>query len=309
MKNLLIIGGAGFIGSSLVHKLAEKESFSIYVVEPERANIDRLSDLKDKITMLRTDIKNLVEIHNCLKEKQIDTIIHLASTLIPSSTLYAYQNELTDMIIPTYNIIKMASELKVKFVYFSSGGTIYGNKDTGIFKETDTLSPISYYGLSKLMVEQAILFEKRTSGLQYLILRPSNPYGPGQNLYSRQGLIAVSLGKILNNEPIEVYGDGTIIRDYIFIDDLSEIVFRLLTKGVEGQILNIGSGVGHSINEVIECLKCFFPDKAVNVLFKEARRSDVSAMILDTQKLFMFSPYTPLPLKEGIEKFITYIKK
>ena len=305
MKNVLIIGGAGFIGASIVRKLVETSNCSVFVLEPERANIDRLKGVI--ITLLHTDVKNQVEIYNCLLQNHIDTIVHLASTLIPSSTLFEFQNELNDIVIPTFNLMKMAAELKIKFVYFSSGGTIYGNKSTGIFKESDSLEPICYYGLCKLIIEQAILFEKRTSGLQYLILRPSNPYGPGQNLYGRQGLIAVSIGKIKRNEPVEVWGDGSIIRDYIYIDDLAEITCRLLMKGVEGQIINVGSGVGHSVNEVILCLQNHFP--SFDVQYFPGRLVDVPAMILDTQKLSMFCPFTSISLDEGISCFVKKIEE
>lgn len=308
MRKVLVIGGAGFIGSAIVHRLLNDKNYTVYVVEPERASIDRLSDVHEHIIILRTDIKNTVEIHECLKNNKIDTIIHLASTLIPSSTIYAYQNEINEVVLPTLNIIKIASQMDIKFVYFSSGGTIYGNKDTGIFKETDSLNPISYYGLSKLLLEETILFEKRTSGLQYLILRPSNPYGPGQNINGRQGIIAVSIGKIINNEPITVWGDGTVIRDFIYIEDLAEIVYKLIEKGVEGQIINIGSGVGYSINEIISYIESHLGQSA-EIKYEPGRNVDVPAMILDVKKLSMFCPFKLKNIDEGIKMFVNDIKK
>lgn len=307
-KNIMIIGGAGFIGSALVHMFVKKNVFSVVVIEPERANIDRLIDIVDKIKIIRTDIKNTIVIYDCIRNDKIDTIIHLASTLIPSSTLYAYQNELTNLITPTLDIIKIASEYNAKFVFFSSGGTIYGNKKSVKLKETDIPEPISYYGMSKHIIEQSIFFEHRTTGLKYLILRPSNPYGPGQNLYGRQGFIAVCLGKIINNVPIEVWGDGSVIRDYLYIDDLSEIVCHLLEKDLEYHVLNIGSGVGYSVNEVIECIKRHV-QAPFQVEYKEERNIDVSSMILDIHKLSLFCPYNPLSLDEGVGRFIKYLMK
>ena len=308
MKKILVIGGAGFIGSAIIHRLLEDNKYSVFVVEPDRANIDRLDDILDRIALLRTDIKNTVEIHDCLKTNGINTIIHLASTLIPGSTLYAYQNDINEVVLPTLNIIKIASQMKIRFIYFSSGGTVYGNNESGIFKETDSLNPISYYGLSKLFLEEAIQFENRTSGLRYLILRPSNPYGPGQNLKGRQGIIAVSIGKIINNEPISIWGDGSVIRDFIYISDLADIVYQLMEKEVEGKILNIGSGVGYSVNEIISCIERHLRQSAI-INYMPGRSVDVPAMILDINELLRICPYRGKTLDEGIELFINYAKQ
>lgn len=108
--------------------------------------------------------------------------------------------------------------LNIKTYY---GSTIYGvNKKEG-FSESDNTEPISYYGQSKLILEESIMLEGRRQGLNYLILRPSNPYGMGQNTYGKQGLIAACIGHILNGEKITIWGDGSVIRDYIHINDLS----------------------------------------------------------------------------------------
>ncbi len=103
----------------------------------------------------------------------------------------------------------------IEFVFLSSGGTVYGVKG-GVISENEPVAPISYYGLSKVQIEDLINFYHRRYNLNYLILRPSNPYGFGQNLYGKQGLIAVIIGKILSKESIVVFGDGTTIRDYIY---------------------------------------------------------------------------------------------
>ena len=105
-----------------------------------------------------------------------------------------------------------------------NGGTINGNhKINGVYIETDKLKPINYYGLSKLQLEELIKFECANKSLNYLILRPSNPFGRFQNIFGKQGLIPVVIGKVLNNEVIDIWGDGSIIRDYIPIEFLANI--------------------------------------------------------------------------------------
>ena len=176
------------------------------------------------------------------------------------------------------------------------------------FSEKDPKEPISYYGLSKQMIENSLQFEHRTAGLQYLVIRPSNPYGHGQNLFGKQGLIAVSIGRILSGEPITVWGNGCAIRDYIYIDDLSEAFCLLLQKGVVNEIVNIGSGKGVSINEIISILK-EVTEEEVKVEFVESRKADVSNMILNITKLKTYIPELKLTdLKEGIANFYSIEK-
>ena len=205
--------------------------------------------------------------------------------------------------------MEVCAQRHITFVYFSSGGTVYGNRtDLKPFVETDAMAPISYYGWSKQMMENSIQYVHRTAGLKYLILRPSNPYGHGQNIHARQGLIAVAMGKILAAEPIEVWGNGSNIRDYIYIDDLAEAVVQLLEKDVYNTTVNIGSGEGASINDIIHILRDVV-DEEVKVDYKPARSVDVSHMILDTTRQRSYINMEFTPLKDGIELFYNDIKE
>ena len=191
----------------------------------------------------------------------------------------------------------------VKFVYFSSGGTIYGNRnDMKPFKETDEQKPISYYGWSKQMMENAILFKNRTERLKYLIVRPSNPYGHGQNLHGRQGLVAVAIGKLLDGKPVEVWGDGSSIRDYIYIDDLTTIIYQLIDKDVHNQAVNVGSGRGYSVNDVLAFLK-IISNVDYKIIYEDARPMDVSNMVLDTTRMHNYVDIELTPMLEGMKKF------
>jgi len=204
--------------------------------------------------------------------------------------------------------MSLCSKRHIKFIYFSSGGTIYGNRtDTTPFVETDSIAPISYYGWSKQMMENGIKYVHRTEGLDYLILRPSNPYGHGQRLHAQQGLIAVALGKIFANEPITVWGDGNSVRDYIYIDDLAKIVCQLMKQNVKNTILNVGSGVGYSINDIINELKSIVAEP-VRVEHVSSRRVDVANMILDTHRLQEYVNLNLTTLHDGITKFYEEVK-
>lgn len=308
MKNVLLIGGAGFIGSNIISHLGESETANIFVLEPEFASLCRLDRLPVKV--FRGEIGNLDLMKSIIFDNKIDTVIHLVSTLIPGSTFDDYQREFTDVLFPSIRLMELCCERNIKFVYFSSGGTIYGDRKGVVlpFTEEDPMAPISYYGWSKQMMENSILYMHRTQQLRYLIIRPSNPYGKGQNLHGKQGLIAVALGKILAGESIQVWGDGSVVRDYIYIDDLGKAIVDVLSNdSIENETLNIGSGVGYNINEIIDVLRNVV-EEDVKVEHIAARQVDVSAVVLDISKLRRLVHFQPMDICKGINLFYNDIK-
>ena len=304
---ILFIGGAGFIGSNLVKRFCKSGSFKVTVIEPETASVMRLDGLQ--VEIVRASLANVEAVEQIIANKRIDTVVHLVSTLIPGSGYEDFKRELTDMVFPSIRIMEYCARFDIKLVYFSSGGTVYGNRTTmQPFVETDDMAPISYYGWSKQMMENSILFKNRTEKLRYLIVRPSNPYGHGQNLYGRQGLVAVAIGKILNGQPVEVWGDGSAIRDYIYIDDLAEVFFQLIDNNVSNETVNIGSGRGYSVNDVLAFLK-IISKVDFKIKYENARPMDVSNMVLDTEKMHKFTNVELTPMLEGVSMFYEESKK
>ena len=308
MHNILLIGGAGFIGANLVSHLLKKKDYSIVVMEPEFASLHRIAGMRVKV--YRCQLCNIDEINVILRKEKINTVVHLVSTIIPGSNFDDYQGEFTNVIFPSIKLMEICCEYNIKFVYFSSGGTVYGDRKGEItpFKENDQMAPVSYYGWSKQMMENSIQYMHRTRGLQYLVLRPSNPYGRNQSLYGKQGFIAVALGKLMAGEKIQVWGDGSAVRDYIYIDDLSDAVVDLLSiPNVANMTLNIGSGKGYSINQIIGFIRNVVKEK-VGVEYFPARQVDVSSVILDTSLLRNFVDFNPIEIQEGIKLFYDDVK-
>ena len=308
MNNILFIGGAGFIGSNIISNLVQNGGKNIFVLEPDFASLHRLVDIP--VAVYRGELCNLDEMKTIILENRIDTVVHLVSTLIPGSSFDDYQREFTNVLYPSVRLMEFCSEQNVKFVYFSSGGTIYGDRKGEVipFKEEEPMAPISFYGWSKQMMENSILFMHRTQKLRYIIIRPSNPYGKGQDLHGKQGLIAVALGKMLSGEPILVWGDGNAVRDYIYIDDLGKAVADVLSdESIENETINIGSGIGYSVNDIIKTLQSV-ADEDVKVENVAARPVDVSSVVLDINKLNHLISFCPLDIKEGIIRFYHDIK-
>lgn len=298
MNNILFIGGGGFIGSNLIRI---SSGCRIHVLEPEAANVSRLDGVD--VTMHRCALSNTDKIRNIIENNDIRIVVHLVSTLIPGSTYEDYKREFQNVIFPSIELMEICASKHVKFVYFSSGGTIYGNRnDTMPFREENPMAPISYYGWSKQMMENSILFKHRTAGLKYLILRPSNPYGHGQNIHARQGLVAVAIGRILKGLPVEVWGDGSAIRDYIYIDDLARIFCQLMESGVSNVTLNLGSGRGYSVNDVLAFLK-IVSGVDFKIEYKNPRPVDVSNMVLDVDILKKYVDIDFTPFMDGVKVF------
>lgn len=306
IENILFIGGAGFIGSNLI-KQVDRTKYSVHIMEPEFANVSRL-DGQD-VVVHRSALSDIGNLTNIIKDNNIKIVVHLVSTLIPGSTYEDYKMEFKNVIFPSIELMEICAKLKIKFVYFSSGGTVYGNRnDLKPFYEEDLMAPISYYGWSKQMMENSILFKHRTAGLNYLIVRPSNPYGHGQNIHAKQGLVAVAIGKILEGQTMEVWGDGSSIRDYIYIDDLSKIFNRLIEDNVQNVTLNLGSGRGYSVNDVLAFLK-IVSGVDYKIEYKNPRPVDVSNMVLDVENLKKYVDIEFTPFMDGVKAFYDEEKK
>lgn len=294
------------MGSNIIKTTLRKNRVKVFVLEPSFANVSRLDG--EDVQIYRGELSDIDYVQSIIEANQIDTVVHLVATIIPGSSFEDYKREYQQVIFPTIELMQICAQRHVKFVYFSSGGTVYGNRtDLRPFVETDAMAPISYYGWSKQMMENSIHYVHRTAGLDYLILRPSNPYGHGQNIHAKQGLIAVAIGKIVADEPIIVWGDGSNVRDYIYIDDLAKAVVQLLSKDVCNTTLNIGSGLGTSINDIISTLKKVVAEE-VKVDYLPSRFVDVSHMILDNSRLKQYVDVDFTLLQDGITMFYNEVK-
>ncbi|KQB41541.1 NAD-dependent epimerase/dehydratase family protein [Flavobacterium aquidurense] len=304
MSKYLLIGGAGFIGAAIAKKLVLAGN-EVSILELPGSYVDRLDVIKEKINLYYGNLNQVDVIKDLILENDINVVLHLASSLIPSSSQSQYVEDIEKVVIPTINLLPLFSELNIKLIFFSSGGAIYGENLNGSLSENHLLAPISYYGQAKLLMEESIKFESRKSGLDYIILRPSNPYGIGQSLYGKQGLIATCIHNILNRKTIQIWGDGSVVRDYIYIDDFVEIVINVINMATSREIYNIGSGNGHSVNEIIEMLKKIV-DKTIEVEYVQNRAVDASSIILDISKLKNIINFEYTSLETGIKNFLLY---
>jgi UDP-glucose 4-epimerase len=228
----------------------------------------------------------------------------LISATIPSNNNIDFEKK--NNVHPTEMLLKIMLECGVrKIIYFSSGGAIYGNQNDIIIFENATCNPLSTYGKGKKMIEELIQSDAINKGLQAVILRPSNIYGAQFNNEGKQGLINTLLNNCLNDVTTEIWGNGSVVRDYIHIDDIVLLLEKIISNFVPG-VYNVGSGIGYSVNEIFK-IAAQVIDKPIERTNKENQANAPSNVVLDIQKIkktFDFEPSIPIEL--GIKKTWEY---
>lgn len=305
MYNILLLGGNGFIGKNIMENLLQ-ENCRILLLNRKQDYLDDHFCLNDNIKVIQGELSDFSLIQNAIAANEVNLVIHLVSTIIPSSSLEDFHRDIEQVILPTFKLIDYLSNTEIKFIFFSSGGTIYGKSDTAL-KENHKLEPINYYGYSKLLIEDYIIFLNRLNNLKFIIIRPSNVYGKYQRLEAQQGFIAVALGKIKSNEPVEIWGDGKTIRDYVYAQDVAEALNKIIKSNIINQIINIGSGTGIDLLGIVEILQTYF-DKKIILIFKDKRPVDLDRMTLNIEKLQSIIDFEATEIKSGIQKFMEYLK-
>lgn len=300
---IMLLGGAGFIGLNLAGALV-RHGHKVHIADrsAEIADYDRPIPEVAGFHVIPSNATSRLQ--DAVDELGIECVIGLASSLIPSSTLDDFEAEMAQNIVPTFRLLDHLAKRQISFVYVSSGGTVYGPSDKPALAENEPLRPISHYGCSKVLLEQYLAFVGRSQQMRYMILRPSNPFGPFQNPHRKQGLVAVAVDKVLHGQPIEIWGDGTVVRDYLWVEDLAEAVAALLPKDEAwGSIFNIGSGQGHSIRELLAMIGSL-TGKPVNVRYLETRAVDVPHLVLDVSRLRETIDFQPRELRDALVLYL-----
>lgn len=291
---VLLLGGTGFLGRHLGDAL---HGLGIATVSAGRTNAPVTVDLTDPDATGRM-----------LDDVRPGVLVHLACGLRPGSDVADYRRERARLIDPTYHLILDCARRGIDLVFVSSGGTVYGATTHATCREQDPLHPISFYGQSKVELETFIEFAARTHGLRHLIVRPSNPYGPHQVATGTQGLIAVAFGRLIQDDPLDVWGDGQALRDYIDVRDLSAALAALIAAPVRGETINIGSGEGHSLLDVAALIGRT-AGKALRLRFQPARVGDVPRVVLDTARLRRLIGFAPRPLARGVNEYFEHLQE
>lgn len=300
---ILISGGCGFLGRNLIPLLSEAGNQIICV---DRSEGDFL-----KACAAEFVYADLTEgpLPDHIFEG-VDVVIHMACTLLPGMANSDPLQDMTINIGGALHLLDSAVKNKVrKVIFFSSGGTVYGIPHSLPVPEDHPLNPQCAYGISKLAIEKYMRLYRSLYGIKTCSLRLSNPYGPHQRVKATQGVIPVFCYKALMGEPIEIWGDGSVRRDFIYIDDVISAISQVVYLEDPPEELNIGSGKATSINELLKLI-AEVTGKKLDCRFTATRNCDVPVSMLDISRIKSLLPWVPrISLKEGLQKTVEFISK
>ena len=305
---ILLMGGAGFIGTNLAIKLAENQDNQITLVDRKKEYFETIERLKLPVQIQERNFSEMTNFDNLLAGQ--DVIYHLVSTTVPGVSNKKIAEEICANVVATSHMLDSSVRVGVKKVVFmSSGGTVYGKENRCPVKEGDSTNPISSYGLQKVTIEKLLYLYRYMYGLDYRIIRLANPYGPYQKPNGVQGVVTTFTYKVLHNEEIIVYGDGSVVRDYIYIEDAVRGILNIANGESEYRTFNLGCGYGTSINQLLKTIRKTLGCN-IRVVYKEARKVDVPVNYLDISRYeSVYGKLNPISLSDGIAKTVQYMSE
>ncbi|KAF1715930.1 NAD-dependent epimerase [Pseudoxanthomonas yeongjuensis] len=293
--NVVIVGGAGFIGCSLVKQL-RSHGLKLRVLDSAR-RLERAGDLLGDVEQHVFDFSVDTGADRFMEGAQ--ALVHLGCSTTPAKSMGNMVHDANSNIGPSLKLFDAAMTSGIKRVVFaSSGGTVYGVPERLPIEESHPTHPLSAYGVSKLSIENYLRLYPALNGIS---LRIANPYGPYQLNGSAVGVIARYVDAVSRGQPIEVWGDGSVIRDYIAIQDLVEAMYvAITTSELGGGAYNLGSGHPTSVNEIIQGI-FEVAAREVPVRYSPARTFDVPTVVLSNRLFSEKTLWKPkITLRQGI---------
>lgn len=292
--NVLVLGGNGFIGSHLVDELLlSGHSVRVFDRFPEKYRSPLFG--VDYRTGHFGDACSMAE-----ALQGVDIVYHLISTTVPSTSNLNPVADINDNLVATVELLDQMIKMGIKrIIYLSSGGTVYGKPQQVPIPEDHPLKPICSYGIVKVAIENYLNMYQELFGLQPTIIRPSNPFGPRQGHEGVQGVIATFLAKMMRGEPITLWGDGSIVRDYLYVTDLAKLCL-LAGESRHVGVYNAGYGKGASVLNVIDMISNVAGVQPV-INYQPSRSFDIQEVFLDISKSSVTFNWKPtINLEQGI---------
>jgi UDP-glucose 4-epimerase len=303
--NVLVSGGAGFIGSNIVDGLL-KSGYTVFVVD--NLSTGKKENLNPAAKFFNIDIRDKEALDKVLKQTSPEIVFHLAAQIDVRKSVADPAFDASINVLGAINMFELSVKHNVRRIIFSStGGALYGEPEKLPANEETPVAPLAPYGVSKYCGEQYLNYFKRLFGIERVILRYANVYGPRQDPLGEAGVIAIFTGKILNNEQPIIFGDGTQTRDYVYVEDV--VNANLLSiKGKEG-IYNIGTGIETSVNDLVKMFERVTHKKIVPE-YAPPRKGEVQRISLDPTRAKKELGFEPrYNLFEGLTKTVNWYVK
>ena len=247
-----VFGGGGFIGSAIAEQLLG-DGHSVRVFERPRVMPYRIFAAGERMEWVTGDFSSSHDMGGALDGA--DAVFHLVSATLPKSSNDDPIFDVQGNLISTLQLLnQMVAHNIRRIIFISSGGTVYGTPSYLPIDERHPTNPEVSYGITKLAIEKYLLLYQKMHGIKVTILRVANPFGMRQRIETAQGAVAVFLHRALRGQPIEIWGDGNVTRDYIYVTDVAAAFTAALTYEGSASIFNISSGQGTSLNELISSI-------------------------------------------------------
>jgi UDP-glucose 4-epimerase len=287
-RRCLVLGGGGFIGVNLCHALANIGAIVQAFGRPSLWS----SSVHPDVLMTRGDFSDRVALAKAVQGQEF--VFHLVGGSNIDKSNHNPAAEFAAGLLNTVHLLDIASAEGVrKIIFVSSGGTVYGVPQRIPIPETAPTNPISAYGINKLAIEKCLALYHHLHGLNYLVLRVANPYGRFQSPFRKQGVIAAFIHRALQGAPLEIWGTGEVTRDFIHIDDVVAALIEIVSYDGPHRCMNVGSGGGRSINQVVQALELVLGRGELTVIRKQARNVDVPVNVLDISLITSETEWRP----------------
>lgn len=306
---IILLGAAGFIGTNLVIELVKDQNIEVTVVDRNKIYFKTLEDMNiPNLRIVQSDLTMDADYEHIVKGQ--DLVYHLISTTVPITSNQHIAEELKGNVILSANLFEACVHQGVKKVVFlSSGGTVYGKETECPLNEKTLTNPITSYGVQKVTIEKLLYLYNYMYGLDYRIIRLTNPYGSYQRPDGVLGAVTTFTYKALKGEEIQVYGDGSVVRDFIYIDDAVRGIQKIVNGDDKHHTFNLGCGYGTSIKQVLKTIERVL-EISLNVKYTEARKVDVPVNYLDIKRFeTAYGALNPVSLEEGIKKTAKFMKE
>lgn len=304
--NIVILGAAGFIGTNLTIELAKNTSNRITLVDKNRLYFSQ-DVMADNVKIVESDLSLNMD-YSVLENS--DIVYHLVSTNVPTTSNQHISQDIETNVLFSSHLFEACVKYEVKKVVFiSSGGTVYGRESACPLSEETPTNPISSYGVQKITIEKLLYLYNYMYDLDYRIIRLANPYGPYQRPNGILGAVTTFTYKALKGDEITIYGDGSVIRDFIYIDDAVRGILNIANGENKHHTFNLGCGYGTSIREVLESIKIAL-NCELKVAYRPGRAVDVPVNYLDISRYEKYyGSLKSISLEDGIKKTAEFMKR
>jgi len=296
-KNILVTGGCGFIGSHIVEELFERNSVKV-VDNLSSGNINNLKPFLESVRFFEEDIRNKKNVYKIFKD--IDIVFHEAANPFIEKSIKYPDYDFSVNVGGTMNILEACRKYDVERIVFASSSAIYGEPIYLPIDENHPKNPKSPYALGKLACEEYLKLYSEIYDIKYVILRYFNVYGERQDPAS--GVVSIFRNNFLANSPFLIYGNGNQIRDFVHVKDVVKANILVCSSKISNEVLNIGTGIGTSINDIVKIFRKN-SDKKIEIIYKKERFGDIKESIANINKARKVLEFNPkISVKEWIKK-------